>query len=557
MPEFWNNQSLTWSVIARVDGQAYSLFGVPVPGSSVKAASVQSAEYTTTHTTFTLTAGPASFVLDFLSPISPNDYVRQSLPYSYITVCASGINGATPNVQIYSDIDNSWIGQFGADVQTSWAYATTAFDIQVFTLTPGGTATYLEVNDMAQYGTAVYCARGGTSTSARVGYTDVVRGDFAANGSLSGPWKWQPGSVVGYSEDLGKISGFTNTTFAVGYWRQAAVNYLGNARTAYFSSSCKDINCGCVHALLDFEAADAEARALDATIASKATAVGGGKYSDIVALSARQAFGAIDLTIPEDSLDTNDIMAFIKEISSDGNVNTVDVIYPVAPILYVMAPDYIRFLLEPIMQYSMTGDWPHNYTIHDIGAAYPNATGHNNGTAEPMPVEECGNLLTLAYMYQKATGDTKWATQYQSLFDEYAEYLVINGLYPAEQLSTDDGAGSVANQTGLAIKAAIGLNAYGAMTGRSNYSDLGRQYATVIYNQSVGVDSGKTHFILIENADDTWGLEFNLYMDVLLDLRTFPTAAYAMQSSYYPSVRAAAGVALDSRVDWGKTDWMM
>ncbi|KAK5130486.1 hypothetical protein LTR08_002008 [Meristemomyces frigidus] len=557
VPEFWTGQKLTWSVIARVDGQAYSLFGVPIPGSGVKAASLQSAEYTATHTTFTLSAGPASFVLDFMSPIAPLDLVRQSLPFSYITVSACGINGATPDVQVYSDIDNSWIGQFGFDVQTTWGYATTAANTQVFTLTPGGTATYSEVNDMAQWGTAVYCARGGTNTSARVGLLDVVRGDFAANGSLSGPWAWQPGSVVGYSQDLGKISGFTNTMFAVGYWRQAAINYMGKARTAYFTSSCQGVNCGCVHALLDFEAADAEARALDATLTSMATAVGGDKYSDIVALSARQAFGAMDLTISADTLDTNDVMAFVKEISSDGNVNTVDVIYPLAPILYVMAPEYLRLLLEPIMQYSMTGAWPHDYTIHDIGSNYPNATGHNDGNAESMPIEECGNLLTLAYMYQQATGDTKWATQYDSLLHQYAEYLVVNGLYPTQQLSTDDGAGSAANQSGLAIKAAIGLNAYGAMSGHSNYSEYGKQFATVLYEHSVGVDSGKTHFVLVENTDDTWGLEFNLYMDVLLNLSTFPTEAYAMQTSYYPSVRGAAGVALDSRVDWGKTDWMI
>ncbi|KAK4549818.1 hypothetical protein LTR36_005119 [Oleoguttula mirabilis] len=556
VPQFWNGQNLTWSVIARINGQAYSLFGVPIPGSGVKAASVQSAEYTSTHTTFTLTAGPASFVLDFLSPISPLDYVRQSLPFSYLTVSTSGTNGATPDVQIYSDIDNSWIGQFGFDMQTSWSYATTEASTSVLTLTPGGTATYSEVNDMAQWGTAVYCARG-SNVSAGVGMLDAVRGDFAANGSLSGSWQWQPGSVMGYSQDLGTVSGATNVTFAVGYWRQAAVNYMGNARTAYFTSSCQDINCACVHALTDFEAADTEARTLDATIASKAAGVGGANYSDIVALSARQAFGAIDITIPLDTLDTSDVMAFIKEISSDGNVNTIDVIFPTSPIFYVMAPEYIRLLLEPVMQYLATGDWPQDYTVHDIGSNYPNSTGHNDGNAEQMPVEESGNLLTLAALYYKASGDDAWCNKYQSLFQGYADYLIVNGLYPATQLSTDDGAGEATNQTGLSIKAAVALNAFGVMTHQSNYSEYGEQFATVLYNHSVGVDSGKTHFTLVENADDTWALEFNLYMDVLLGLNTFPTAALAMQTSYYPSVRKPAGVALDSSLDWGKTDWMI
>ena len=40
-------------------------------------------------------------------------------------------------------------------------------------------------------------------------------------------------------------------------------------------------------------------------------------------------------------------------------------------------------------------------------------------------------------------------------------------------------------------------------------------------------------------------MAFNLYPDVLLDLKTFPTEAYAMQSSFYPTVRMPGGVPLD------------
>lgn len=235
----------------------------------------------------------------------------------------------------------------------------------------------------------------------------------------------------------------------------------------------------------------------------------------------------------------------------------MDVIYPTSPIFYVMAPEYIRLLLGPVLQYLETGAWPHNYTIHDIGSSYPNATGHNNGTDEEMPVEECGNLLILAYMYQLASGNTAWANQYVTLFRSYANYLVVNGLYPTDQLSTDDGAGSVANQTGLAIKSAIALNAYGVMSGETNYSTIGKQFATTLYSDSVGTDSKRTHFTLIQGEGSSWDLASNLYADILLRLNTFPSAAYAMQSSYYSSVRCPAGVALDSALDWGKTDWMI
>lgn len=76
---------------------------------------------------------------------------------------------------------------------------------------------------------------------------------------------------------------------------------------------------------------------------------------------------------------------------------------PMAPIFYVLAPEYLRLLLHPVIYYSNSGAWPHNYTIHDIGAHYPNATGHDDGEAQRMPVEESGNLLALMNMYELAS----------------------------------------------------------------------------------------------------------------------------------------------------------
>lgn len=81
-PQFWAGQNLTWSIIGRVDGKAYSLMGVAGSGNATVPAQVQKAEYTATHSIFTLSAGIVTFTLDFLSPVSPSNYLRQSLPFS-------------------------------------------------------------------------------------------------------------------------------------------------------------------------------------------------------------------------------------------------------------------------------------------------------------------------------------------------------------------------------------------------------------------------------------------------------------------------------------------
>lgn len=59
-------------------------------------------------------------------------------------------------------------------------------------------------------------------------------------------------------------------------------------------------------------------------------------------------------------------MAFMKEISTDGNVNTLADLLPRAlPAFYVLAPEYIRLFLEPILIFSK--QWPAEFAVHDLG----------------------------------------------------------------------------------------------------------------------------------------------------------------------------------------------
>lgn len=550
---------MTWGVMARVDGQAYSLFGVPTAVDGALPGTLISADYTSTHTTFVVSAGSVNFALDYFSPVSPRDYVRQSMPYSYLTVSATSNDGSAPQVQVYSDADKSWIGEFG-DVSLGWNFTSGTDGTHLFQMIPQGAREYAQQDhsEMALWGSAVYCTRENASKLSHVfDNVNTARSSFVKSGTLSDEQNPGADTVIAYSHYLGTLQGTENVTFVIGNVREPAINYLGNPQSGYYRSACADVYYDCLRMLDDFQSADAESRTLDATIQDKATNAAGGNYSDILSLSVRQAFGSLDLTIPTTSLSTAESMVFVKEISSDGNVNTIDVIMPMAPIYYVLAPDYIRLTLQPVMDYLASGAWPHNYTVHDIGSNYPNAIGHNDGEAEFMPVEECGNLLSLMYMYELATGDTSWKLKYLPILQEHADFLVLNGLYPSEQRSTDDGAGARANQTGLTVKAAIALNAFGVMTGQQNYSDVGLRFADELYNHGVGTDQAKTHFTLFNQQEDTWALHFNLYLDVLLRLNTFPVEALAMQTNFYPSVRQPGGVPLDSTLGWSKSDWMI
>ena len=76
----------------------------------------------------------------------------------------------------------------------------------------------------------------------------------------------------------------------------------------------------------------------------------------------------MEVTLPASNVaDTTNPYIFLKEISTDGNVNTVDVIYPTIAALGVLAPDWIALLLDPVINYMQTGAWTQDYVIHDIG----------------------------------------------------------------------------------------------------------------------------------------------------------------------------------------------
>ena len=562
-PQFWFSQNLTLGILALVDGNIYSLFGVTSKVYGSHAASVVSAEYTATHTIFVLSAGITTFTLDFFSPVSPNNYVRQSLPFSYLTISVRASGTSSPRIQLYCDIDETWTGQAGNTVSNFTSSAGTS----IFQLSVNGADTYSENgNDMALWGKVVLASASSSSTitSSQSGSPDAVRNKFAASGSLSNNTPaYAPGDVVGIAQDLGMIATEKSVTFAIGYEREEAINYFGNARTGYYRATYPDTVSAVSFFLSDYTAANNESHYIDSSLKTKAVAAGGSNYSDIILLSTRQAFGALDLTIPNESLNTGDFMIFLKEISSDGNVNTVDVIYPAFPIFYVMYPEYIRLLLEPVVQYLETGKWKEEFVIHDIGKHYPNAIGYDDQTDEKQPVEETGNLLSLIWAYTIASGNKTFYSEHATLLLSYANWLELHTIESDTQLTSDDALPQLGNQTNLAIKASVALNAFGALSGKSNYSSLGRDYAGILYDRGLATDINGTHFkVQYDNETEansaSFVMAYNLFPDVLLKLSTFPSAAYTMASPPFPPGTPPGDMPpLDSLVDWDKTDWMM
>lgn len=177
---------------------------------------------------------------------------------------------------------------------------------------------------------------------------------------------------------------------------------------------------------------------LDKKVQSDSLSAAGTNYAIMTTLSLRQVFGAIQLVGTRDRM-----YAFLKEISSNGNVNTVDVIFPASPAFLYTNPHLLKLVLEPLYEYQESEQYPNDWSIHDMGTHYPNATGHNDGKDQHMPLEESGNMLIMALAYYQKTKDVGYLRDHYKILKQWTSFLVGEALYPAEQQSTDDFAGSL------------------------------------------------------------------------------------------------------------------
>ena len=148
-------------------------------------------------------------------------------------------------------------------------------------------------------------------------------------------------------------------------------------------------------------------------------------------------------------------------------------------------------MIRPILNFARMPVWEYDFAPHDAGM-YPSCSGQLYGTKNDgskyhgkidesglwekqfanafshvaftegyhaydfnsqMPVEESANLLIVTLGICRATHNTEFFQENADLFGKWVNYLTKYGLYPENQLCTDDFAGHLKNNVNLAIKA--------------------------------------------------------------------------------------------------------
>jgi hypothetical protein len=535
-----------------------------------------------TNLTYTIQDSDIKITLSFLSPITPTSTLRQAIPASYLTCFVEG----STDVSLYIDVNGEWVsGNRGSKIQWELeeprvSQSASKTRLKTWTIARAHEQLFTEVDDRSEWGTLHLSAP--ADVKHQSGEARHTRRMFAESGSLKneiddsyrGIFEEEPIFAFSKTFKLGNNStsstGLRHSsvvfTFAL---TQDPVVQFASARgltlmrplwASHFHTAEEMIR----YHYDDYETAAYLAQDYSDQLAKDAYASGSQDYQDIAALSARQVLGATQFSGTPDSP-----IIFLKEISSNGNFQTVDVIFPSFPFFLYTNPQWLAYLLEPLLEHQLSGQYPNDYSMHDLGTHFPNATGHSDGNDEYMPVEECGDMLIMGLALANALRDNtqpafasnalpwtqqlgpgpeksplstdaygmdktlldlgttgekaaaKWLRHSYKLWTKWTGYLVRESLIPANQLCTDDFAGWLANQTNLALKGIIGIKAMSAIAEMVGEESDAKLYASIAEEyidkwQDFGLSRDKTHAKLAYTWYGSWTTLYNLFADALL-----------------------------------------
>lgn len=582
-PQFWEGSKTGMAGIIRIDGTSYLFMGDPqivldIPdGNHGKPHTLKgfprALDQTSLHTTptrsrFELQGGGIGLTVEFLSPVEPNDLKRQSIPMSYVTVTARSIDGRAHDVQLYLDIAGEWCsGDHTQEITWSPVHS---HGMQAWTMELKSQQPLSEQKEFAAWGSTVWATGHRQGLTYESGEGIHVRGRFVKNGRLgnSNDANYRAiqdhAPVFGLSVDLGHLgSSEVTTEFVLGHVRTPAINYLGKPLQPLWKKYFGDWKDMLSFFYRDAAAAARRADSLDARVSRDAQAAGGTTYEGLCALALRQAYGGTELVEgPE-----GEPWVFLKEISSDGNVSTVDVVYPASPVWIYLDPLYLRLMLTPLLDYAEKGGWPKKFAEHDLGTHYPNAIGHNDGREEDMPVEESGNMLIMvaAYLLRASAADAKqFAKRHYRILKQWTDYLTEVLPDPGFQNQTDDFAGSIAHSVNLAIKGIVAVAAMGQIAKAAGHDDAASHYESlakqfVAFWAKHAQDPSGKHLDLTYNGngggDGTWGTVYNAFADRLLKTNLIPESICKEQAEWYAQASNAFGLPLQVPHSYAKSDW--
>jgi hypothetical protein len=553
----WTKHPHALDSIIRVDGQNFRLMGNDP--TDVPALPQVGLKVLPTRTIYDFEGSNVHVTLTFVTPALPTDIEVLSRPLTYLNWDVKSTDGNSHAVSVLFSADSEiTIDSVGQKV---------VWDRRKV---PGLTALRIGSKDQPYVQRAgddsridwgyAYIAADASQSKGAIGAADDVLKAFTTDGNLPADDATnQPTAVsdghptMALAIDFGKVGAdVVNRRAMIAYDDIYTVDYFGKKSRGFWRT--KGMDGDKLLVLANSQYADLLKRciALDDSMMADLTKVGGADYAYMCALSYRQSLGACGI-----ARDPNgQPIMFTKENTSNGNMATVDVIFPMDPILLFCSPTLCKAQLAPVFVYASSPRWKWPNAPHDLGE-YPIAFGRDDG-GEGMPVEESGNMIILADALCQIDGNTKFVDQWWPKVTQWAHYLEQYGADPEEQLCTDDFKGRLAHNANLSVKAIVALAAYGDMCKIRGDASEAARYTNMAKTDAAGwveKDSEGDHYKLAFNKPDSWGQNYNMVWDKVLGLHIFPEEVYQKEIAFYKTKMQPFGLPLDSRDHLTKSDW--
>ncbi|KZT10665.1 uncharacterized protein LAESUDRAFT_755360 [Laetiporus sulphureus 93-53] len=520
---FWfisssTNNTVGWAGHIRIDGDTYRWLGA---FAGLTATTLMSIQVTPTRTIYSVQAGPMDLNITFFTPIEPSNWVRQSIPFSYVALEARSNDGEAHDVQVYSDVSSEWLSR-NRSAYVQWNTAQTQTSQVIYhTAELESPSSFTEMNDQASDGRLYYAMAANSALTYQAGPMQDCREQFIVNGYLANTTDTsfqvidEVFPIAALSLNLGKHH----------------VHSISNSmlRRPYYVTQYLNISDLVESFVLDFSDAQSRAESLDNELMQNASSISS-QYSDLISLAARQAFGGIDITVSNETdgnWNTSDVMIFMKNMGTDSRVNPVEILYASFPMFLYLNASFGKSLLAPLFEYQSGDLYTLPYAARDLGQNYPIASGDNT-TSFDQGVEQSGNMLIMTLAHARASGDG-------SLIGQYVCDLLM--MISADSQST-------ANMTNLAIKGNIGIQAMAEISQAYGNSEDEQHYASTASTyiskwQTLALSANQDNFLFSYGAANSWALMYNFYADRLLQTGLINDTLYERQSNYYQELSDA------------------
>ena len=541
-------------------GGAYTDFGlyskVKTDNGGVQLATQKSIDVLATNTYYTFVCGPVELDLVFTAPMLIDDYDLLSAPVNYISYQVRSTDGRAHDAQLL--LTASPLIAVNKAAQPT---VTTQEEHRGVTYLKTGT---IEQPILAKTGDGIcidwgYLYLPNINGDVAITHDELLRKTFTTTGRLPegerrvAASKPEEMPTLAYRHDFGKVTQASSYAL-IGYDEIEDIEYFYKRYKGYWAHEGAVTIFDMIQRMnREYSGIMKRCRQLDKTIYDDAFAAGNKQYADILSACYRHVIAAHKLFRD----DEGNLLFFSKENNSNGCVNTVDLTYPEAPLFLCYNPELQKAMMTSIFEYSYSGRWTKPFAAHDLGQ-YPKA--NNQVYGGDMPLEEAGNMITLAAMLCLIDGNTGYVDKYWDIITTWANYLSDNGQDPTNQLCTDDFAGHWAHNTNLSVKAIMGVAGYALMAQLKGLDDVYNKYMNRAREMAVKWEQDARegdHYRLAFDRPDTWSQKYNMVWDKLWKLNLFPNGAMEREVKYYLTKQNRYGLPLDIRRDYTKSDWIM